>query len=117
MKKTIVVLLFALISVGLVFSQAVTETTSEIKTQTFTDDLGRQVVLPENITKIAPSGSNAQVIVFQVASDKLAGLSDKLSGMEKEAALEALQAAGGKPALVSDRALWQTLQRWREGKF
>ena len=84
MKKTIVVLLFALISVGLVFSQAVTETTSEIKTQTFTDDLGRQVVLPENITKIAPSGSNAQVIVFQVASDKLAGLSDKLSGMEKE---------------------------------
>ncbi|MBO7348360.1 MAG: ABC transporter substrate-binding protein [Spirochaetales bacterium] len=84
MKKTIVVLLFALISIGLVFSQAVNETTSDVKTQTFTDDLGRQVVLPETITKIAPSGSNAQVIVFQVAPENLAGLSSKLSDMEKE---------------------------------
>lgn len=84
MRKAIVFLLFLLFSSTLVFSQGAAEETSDIKTQVFVDDLGRQVVLPENITRIAPSGSNAQVIVFQVAPENLAGLSSKLSDMEKE---------------------------------
>lgn len=84
MKKTIIALLFSLYASCLVFSQAVNETSQEVKMQVFVDDLGRRVVLPENITRIAPSGSNAQVIVFQVAPDKLVGLSDKLSTAEKE---------------------------------
>ena len=84
MKKTIFVALFVLLAAGLVFAQAVSETPSTAKTQVFVDDLGRQVILPENITKIAPSGSNAQVIIFQVAPDKLSGITTKLSGMEKD---------------------------------
>lgn len=84
MKRTIFTILFAFVSLCLVFSQSTTEVTAAAKTQVFVDDLGREVVLPENISKIAPSGSNAQVIVFQVASDYLAGLSTKLSSAEEE---------------------------------
>ena len=52
-------------------------------TQVFVDDLGREVELPANITRIAPSGSNAQVIVFQIAPEKLVGLSTSLGAEEK----------------------------------
>ena len=47
------------------------------------DDLGREVVLPADITRIAPSGSNAQVLIFQVAPEKLVGLTTKLTSDEK----------------------------------
>ena len=86
MKKALLIALFVLAFASLVFAQSVAEVKDEpeVQTQVFVDDLGREVVLPANITRIAPSGSNAQVIVFQVASDKLVGLSNKLSGMELE---------------------------------
>ena len=84
MKKVLLIILMVLFSFAL-FAQAVTETTSEpvSATQVFVDDLGREVVLPTNITRIAPSGSNAQVIVFQIAPEKLVGLASKLSGDER----------------------------------
>lgn len=44
---------------------------------TFTDSAGRKVELPAKITKIAPSGSLAQIVLFALAPDMLAGLSDK----------------------------------------
>ena len=82
MKRIIIILLVLLSAVSL-YAQSITETKAPgASVQTFTDDLGRVVELPADIKKIAPSGSNAQVIVFQVASDKLCGLSNKLSGME-----------------------------------
>ncbi|MBQ9810223.1 MAG: ABC transporter substrate-binding protein [Spirochaetales bacterium] len=52
-------------------------------TQVFVDDLGREVVLPADITRIAPSGSNAQVLIFQIAPEKLVGLTTKLTSDEK----------------------------------
>ena len=85
MKKTLLIVLLAVLFAASAFSQAIEETpSSQSATQVFVDDLGREVVLPANITRIAPSGSNAQVIVFQVASDRLVGLAAKLSGMELE---------------------------------
>ena len=83
MKKTILIILITLFSFVL-FAQSVAEVSSEpvSGTQIFVDDLGREVELPANITRIAPSGSNAQVIVFQIAPEKLVGLATKLSGDE-----------------------------------
>ncbi|MBR4121445.1 MAG: ABC transporter substrate-binding protein [Spirochaetales bacterium] len=83
MKKSFLIILIALCSLVL-FAQSVAEVSSEpvSSTQIFVDDLGREVELPANITRIAPSGSNAQVIVFQIAPEKLVGLATKLSGDE-----------------------------------
>ncbi len=85
MRKSLLIAMLAIVFASFAFSQAIEETpSSQNATQVFVDDLGREVVLPLNITRIAPSGSNAQVIVLQVAPDKLVGLSGKLSGMELE---------------------------------
>ena len=84
MKKIALLLLILILSAGFMFSQAIDEVKDEPvqTTQIFVDDLGREVELPANITRIAPSGSNAQVIVFQIAPEKLVGLATKLSGDE-----------------------------------
>ncbi len=83
MKRTIVLIAFTLVLAMAVFAQSVNETATGTETQVFVDDLGREVTLPADITRIAPSGSNAQVIVFQVAPDKLVGLASKLSEDER----------------------------------
>nr|HMM32457.1 ABC transporter substrate-binding protein [Clostridia bacterium] len=46
----------------------------ESTTFVFTDSVGRQVELPKNIEKIAVSGPLAQIAVFALAPDKLAGV-------------------------------------------
>lgn len=43
-------------------------------TQIFTDSVGRVVELPENITKIAPSGMISQVILYSACPELLCGL-------------------------------------------
>src|SRR5690625_4151772 len=46
---------------------------SEADTFIFTDSADREVELPKDITKIAPSGSLAQIVLYTVAPDKLIG--------------------------------------------
>jgi iron complex transport system substrate-binding protein len=46
------------------------------ETVTFTDDPGRTVTVPKNITRIAPSGSMAQIVIFALAPEKLVGVSN-----------------------------------------
>lgn len=43
-------------------------------TYTFTDGVGRQVVLPKDIERVAPSGPLAQLVLFALCPDKLVGL-------------------------------------------
>ena len=85
MKKIVLSLIILIVFTGIIYSQGISEVPSETseKTQVFVDDLGREVILPAEITRIAPSGSNAQVIVFQIAPEKLVGLASKLSNDEK----------------------------------
>ena len=52
-------------------------TATEPKTVTFTDSAGRQVEVPDKITKIAPSGTMAQIALFALAPDMLVGLSSE----------------------------------------
>lgn len=54
------------------------------KTIKFTDSVGREVEIPKNITKIAPSGNLAQIVLFSVAPDKLVGLSGEWSKDSKD---------------------------------
>ena len=50
-----------------------------VETRMITDSAGRQVELPAEITRIAPSGSTAQMILMPVAYDLLVGLSSSPS--------------------------------------
>lgn len=45
------------------------------ETIVFTDDCGRDVEIPETITKAAPSGSVAQMVLMTIAPESLVGLS------------------------------------------
>ena len=45
-----------------------------VETVTFTDDCGREVEIPETITKAAPSGSVAQMVLMTIAPETLVGL-------------------------------------------
>jgi len=49
----------------------------------FTDSAGREVQVPETITSVAPSGSYAQIMLYTLCPDKLAGLSTPLSRTQK----------------------------------
>ena len=48
-------------------------------TVTFTDDLGRTVELPANITAICPSGFTAQQVLLTMAPDMMVGLAQELN--------------------------------------
>ena len=49
-----------------------------------TDSAGREVEIPKNIQRIAPSGPLAQIVLYTVAPDKLVGWSIDLSDAQKE---------------------------------
>lgn len=48
-------------------------------TYIFTDSAGREVELPRNIERVAPSGSTAQIVLFTLCPDKLVGLATPFS--------------------------------------
>ncbi|MDO5044379.1 MAG: ABC transporter substrate-binding protein [Coriobacteriia bacterium] len=52
---------------------------NESGTVKFVDDLGREVEVPANITKIVPSGHTATQVLLTMAPEKLVGLSQELS--------------------------------------
>ncbi|SDG60210.1 ABC transporter substrate-binding protein [Desulfosporosinus hippei] len=53
-------------------------------TVSFTDSAGRVVEIPKNITRIAPSGSMAQIVLFALAPDMFVGLSSKWAPAAEE---------------------------------
>ena len=56
-----------------------------VETRMITDSAGRQVEIPAEITRIAPSGSTAQMILMPVAYDLLVGLSSSPSTASRTA--------------------------------
>lgn len=61
-----------------------TSSTAKATTRVITDSVGRQVKIPTTIKKIAPSGSLAQIVLFTLCPDKLAGLSSNFSDITKK---------------------------------
>ncbi|WP_241963608.1 ABC transporter substrate-binding protein [Gordonibacter sp. 28C] len=53
--------------------------TDQAATRTFTDSAGREVEVPAQIDKIAPSGHTAMQVLLTMAPDKLVGLSQELT--------------------------------------
>jgi iron complex transport system substrate-binding protein len=54
------------------------------ETQVFTDSAGREVELPLNIEKVAPSGAYAQILLYTLCPEKLLGLSSPFSRKQKK---------------------------------
>lgn len=50
----------------------------------YTDDLGRTVMLPDNIERVVPSGNLAQMVLYSITPEKIVGWSSQLSGAAKE---------------------------------
>ena len=50
-----------------------------VQTRVVTDSAGRQVEIPADIRRVAPSGSTAQMILMPIAYDLLAGLASSPS--------------------------------------
>ena len=50
----------------------------------YTDDLGRMVELPDTIERVVPSGNLAQMVLYSITPEKIAGWSSQLSGSAKE---------------------------------
>ena len=57
---------------------------TQTETQTFTDSLGREVELPKEIEKVAPSGMMAQIMLYTLCPDRLCGLARDISVAELE---------------------------------
>lgn len=81
MMKRIISLMLAvalMLTLAACGATAPAETTPEEKI-VFTDDLGRQVEVPAQITRIVPSGPLAQIVLYAIAPDMLVGLASKWS--------------------------------------
>ena len=50
----------------------------------FTDSTGREVEIPKNIDRIAPSGPLAQVVLYTLCPDKLVGLAAEMKDSQTE---------------------------------
>ncbi|HEX2985264.1 MAG TPA: ABC transporter substrate-binding protein [Caproiciproducens sp.] len=89
--------IFCLLLAGCASSPAVTGTASfstvgagasacvqpEKKTRIFTDSAGRKITVPVSVKSAAPSGPMAQIVLYTVAPDKLAGLAGDFSADAK----------------------------------
>ncbi|MCR5057117.1 MAG: ABC transporter substrate-binding protein [Clostridiales bacterium] len=84
MKKTVIFALIAAMLLGLFCGCGKTETEpAEAAVISFTDSTGRTVELPSSITRIAPSGAVATMILAAAAPDYMVCVANEIS--EKEA--------------------------------
>jgi iron complex transport system substrate-binding protein len=85
MRRTIAILLTTLILVFMLAGCTGTPkmSTKASETWTFTDSAGRQVELPRQIDRIAPSGSLAQIALYTLCPGKIIGLAQKYSDSQK----------------------------------
>ncbi|MCD7948220.1 MAG: ABC transporter substrate-binding protein [Oscillospiraceae bacterium] len=83
MKKAVSLLTCAALLLALLCACAA-EQKPQGETRIFTDSAGRQVEVPVKIESIVPSGSYAQMILYTICPDKLMGLSDALTKIQKQ---------------------------------
>ena len=82
MKKLITLLLAALLVISALTAcsggadNQPPESPEPEKTRTFTDDIGRTVEIPGDISRIAASGPMSQIVLFAIAPEMLVGTAD-----------------------------------------
>ena len=74
MKRILILLLAALMLLSTACAAAKAPQAPE--TRTFTDSVGRTVAVPCTIDKVAVSGPLAQIVLFALCPDKLAGIAN-----------------------------------------
>ena len=84
MKKLLALILSGVMLLSLVGCGTQTSEPTEPEVRTFTDSVGRTVQIPAQITKVAVSGTMAQMLVFALAPDTLAGVAGKWDESAKE---------------------------------
>lgn len=72
MKKLVTLLLVLALTTALALTAC-----AEPAARTFTDSVGREVTVPQEIERIAISGPLAQIVVFALAPDKLVGIASE----------------------------------------
>ena len=77
MKTRICSLLLALVMLASITACGFNPQNSSEAAVTFTDDAGRQVEVPAEISRIVPAGPLAQMILFAIAPDMFVGLASK----------------------------------------
>jgi ABC-type Fe3+-hydroxamate transport system, periplasmic component len=65
--------------------------TSNVDTIIFIDSVGREVELPKNITRVAASGSVAQMIIYSLAPEMLVGITSEWDDNQLEYIVEEYQ--------------------------
>lgn len=88
MKKLLSILIAAILVLSLVAcgrtdSTSASASSDASSTVKFTDSAGRTVEVPTKITRIAASGSLAQIVLFSLAPDMLVGVAGKWSDSAK----------------------------------
>lgn len=98
MKKILTVSVLLILSCAVVFAHPVTETkTQENQTILFTDSCGRTVELPAKVTKVAPSGAVATMMMACIAPEYMCNVNSTPSKTQMEylpAVLSELPATG-----------------------
>ena len=84
MKKLFSLLLALAMLLSLAGCGARTNPPEVLETRRFTDSCGRTVEVPAQITKVAVSGTMAQMLVFALAPDTLAGVAGKWDESAKD---------------------------------
>lgn len=84
MKRIIAIILCMVLVCGLLTVSGCSDTSTaqnmeDVETYIFTDSCGREVEIPKNITRVAASGSTAQMVLATIAPDLLVGLSSSFS--------------------------------------
>ena len=79
MKKilSVLFLICILLTAGCSSAPTTSAPTAPAETRVFTDSLGREVTIPAEIEKIAVSGPMAQIVLFALCPDKLAGTANE----------------------------------------
>lgn len=86
MRKTFTMILLLLTVLSCLSAQGSGESTSSASEKhmvSFTDDLGRTVNVPSDITSVTPSGSMAQVILLTFDQSKISGLTTAMNDEER----------------------------------
>ena len=92
LKKLILMIALLVIVGGVVLFFAITgcsrapkaDIAPDVETVTVTDSCGREVEIPKEITRVAPSGATAQMVLETIAPEKLVGLSASFSTNQRK---------------------------------
>ena len=76
-KKLVIYLILSLLLSLTACGAAPAPAAPETETIVFTDDCGRDVILPEDISRIVATGPLSQIVLYTIAPDMLVGLANK----------------------------------------